>query len=101
MNLSSREEKSYLILIFYRIDWQAELVEMNRKKKEAKYRYPNSLIWLLATVHVYLLPYRQLEGFLNVMSEHIHTKTERESTRLYNNVVKSCKNKDSAETRNK
>jgi hypothetical protein len=29
----------------------------------------SSLIWLLATVYVYLLPYRQLEGFLNLMSE--------------------------------
>jgi transposase len=44
---------------------------MNKGKEGANYRYPNSLISLLATVHVYLLPYRQLEGFLRMMSEHI------------------------------
>ena len=53
-------------------NWQAELKEMNKGKERATYRYPNSLILLLATtVHVYLLPYRQLEGFLKVMSAHI------------------------------
>ena len=71
-------------------NWQAELVEMNRKKKGAKYRYPNSLIWLLATVHVYLLPYRQLEGLLNVMSEHIPRLKEKvpDYTTMWWRVVK-------------
>ena len=51
---------------------RAELKEMNKGKERATYRCPNSLILLLATtVHVYLLPYRQLEGFLKVMSAHI------------------------------
>ena len=44
---------------------------MNKGKEGANYRYPNSLILLLATVHEYLLPYRQLEGFLRMMSVHI------------------------------
>lgn len=52
-------------------NWRAELRAMNKGKEGAKYHYPNSLIWLLATVHACLLPYRQLEGFLNVMSVHI------------------------------
>jgi hypothetical protein len=54
-------------------NWRAaELRKMNEGKEGAKYRYPNSLISLLATVHAYLIPYRQLvEGFLNIMSEHI------------------------------
>jgi len=52
-------------------NWRAELKAMNEGKEGAKYHYPNSLIRLLATVHAYLLPYRQLEGFLNVMSEHV------------------------------
>ena len=35
------------------------------------------MIWLLlATVHAYLLPYRQLEGFLNVMSVHVQKLKE-------------------------
>ncbi len=81
-------------------NWQPELVEMNRKKKGAKYRYPNSLIWLLlATVHVYLLPYRQLEGFLNVMSKHIPRLKEKVPD--YTTMWWSCKNKGSVETRNK
>lgn len=57
-------------------NWRAELKEMNKGKEGAKYRYPNSLILLLATVHVYLLPYRQLEGFLKVMSAHIQELRE-------------------------
>ncbi len=52
-------------------NWRVELREMNRGKEGAKYRYPNSLIWLLATEHTYLFPYRGLEGFLRWMSMHI------------------------------
>jgi hypothetical protein len=53
-------------------NWQAELKKMNKGKEGANYRYPNSLILLLlATLHAYLLPYRQLEGFLRMMSLHI------------------------------
>lgn len=52
-------------------NWPTELRNMNKGKKGAKYRYPNSFIFLLATIHVYLLPYRQMEGFLKVMSENI------------------------------
>lgn len=52
-------------------NWRAELREMNRGKEGAKFLYPNSLIWLLATVHTYLFPYRELEGFLRVISVHM------------------------------
>jgi hypothetical protein len=55
-------------------NWRAaELLKtMNKAKEGAKYRYPNSLVWLLlATIHAYLLPYRQLEGFLRAISVHI------------------------------
>ncbi len=52
-------------------NWRAELKKMNEGKEGPHYRYPNSLISLLATVHAYLLPYRQLEGFLRMMSIHI------------------------------
>jgi transposase len=52
-------------------NWRAELKKMNEGKEGSHYRYPNSLISLLATIHVYLLPYRQLEGFLRMMSLHI------------------------------
>jgi len=52
-------------------NWRAELKKMNKGKEGANYRYPNSLILLLTTIHAYLLPYRQLEGFLRMMSVHI------------------------------
>lgn len=52
-------------------NWRAELNLMNKGKEGPHYRYPNSLISLLATVHAYLLPFRQLEGFLRMMSIHI------------------------------
>ena len=68
--LVKREE--LLFDIGFLANWQAELKEMNKGKEGATYRYPNSLILLLATtVHVYLLPYRQPKGFLKVMSAHI------------------------------
>lgn len=52
-------------------NWRAELKKMNKGKECPHFRYPNSLISLLAIVHAYLLPYRQLEGFLRMMSIHI------------------------------
>jgi hypothetical protein len=56
-------------------NWRAsKLKKMTKGKEGANYPYPNSLILLLlvATVHTYLLPYRQLEeGFLRMMVEHI------------------------------
>lgn len=52
-------------------NWRAELKKMNEGKEGPHYRYPNSLISLLATVHAYLLPYRQLEGFLRMMSKYV------------------------------
>lgn len=44
-------------------DWSRELKTMNECKEGARYRYPESFIKLLAMVHAYVLPYRQLEGF--------------------------------------
>jgi hypothetical protein len=59
------------------VNWRAALKKMNEGKEGARYRYPNSLILLLlATIHVYLLPYRQLEGFLRIMVEHIEKLKE-------------------------
>jgi DDE family transposase len=59
-------------------NWRIELKEMNKGKEGAKYLYPNSLILLLAAIHAYLLPYRQLEGFLRVMTTHIKELKEDE-----------------------
>jgi hypothetical protein len=35
--------------------WEEELNKMNKKKEGAKYRYPNSLMNMLAAIHAYLL----------------------------------------------
>ena len=51
--------------------WQKELGKMNDGKEGARYRYPDSLVKLLATIHAYLLPYRQLEGFIKMFAEHM------------------------------
>jgi len=52
-------------------DWSREIKAMNERKEGAKYRYPESFIKLLAVVHAYVLPYRQLEGFMRALSQHV------------------------------
>jgi len=44
---------------------------MNEEKEGAGYRYPASSMSMLAAIHVYLLPYRELEGFVRAFSEHV------------------------------
>jgi hypothetical protein len=51
--------------------WGSELRSINRGKEGARYRYPSSLMSMLAAIHVYLLPYRQLEGFVRTLSGHV------------------------------
>jgi hypothetical protein len=51
--------------------WRGDLETSNEGKEGARYRYPNSLMSMLAAIHVYLLPYRQLEGFVRVFAEHV------------------------------
>src|SRR6476619_5381752 len=77
-------------------NWRAELKKMNKGKEGANYHYPNSLILLLATVHAYLLPYRQLEGFLRTMSKHIKKLKEMvpDFTTIWWRIVKKKINLD-------
>jgi hypothetical protein len=62
-------------LIFIDLDfianWSRELKAMNEGKEGGRYRYPESFIKLLAVVHAYVLPYRQLEGFMRGLSQHV------------------------------
>ena len=44
---------------------------MNNGKEGGRYRYPESFIKLLAIVHAYVLPYRQLEGFMRGLCQHV------------------------------
>lgn len=52
-------------------NWSRELKAMNEGKEGARFRYPESLIKLLAVIHAYLLPFRQLEGFTKALTGHI------------------------------
>src|SRR3989337_4466591 len=62
-------------LIFIDMDfvanWSRELKDMNDGKEGGRYRYPESFIKLLSVVHAYVLPYRQLEGFMRGLSQHV------------------------------
>ena len=51
--------------------WSRELGKLNEGKEGARYRYPDSLMSMLAAIHVYLLPYRELEGFLRMFAGHV------------------------------
>ena len=51
--------------------WSRELGSLNAGKEGARYRYPNSLMSMLAAIHVYLLPYRELEGFVRMFAGHV------------------------------
>jgi hypothetical protein len=74
-------------------NWRrAELKKMNEGKDGPHYRYPNSLISLLVIVHVYLLPYSQLEGFLRMMS--VNIRKLRGSPKFHNNLVEGRENED-------
>ena len=51
--------------------WSNDLKAMNEGKEGARFRYPESFIKLLAVIHAYLLPFRQLEGFTKALTSHV------------------------------
>jgi transposase len=69
-------------------DWSRELKAMNEHKEGAKYRYPESFIKLLAVVHAYVLPYRQLEGFMRALSQHVDGLKAPDYTTIWWRVAK-------------
>jgi hypothetical protein len=69
-------------------DWSRELKAMNERKEGAKYRYPESFIKLLAVVHAYVLPYRQLEGFMRALSQHVDDLKAPDYTTIWWRVAK-------------
>ena len=69
-------------------DWSRELKAMNERKEGAKYRYPESFIKLLAVVHAYVLPYRQLEGFMRALSQHVDPLKAPDYTTIWWRVAK-------------
>jgi hypothetical protein len=69
-------------------DWSRELKAMNERKEGARYRYPESFIKLLAMVHAYVLPYRQLEGFTRALSHHVDGLEAPDYTTIWWRVAK-------------
>jgi len=51
--------------------WPDELAKMNDGKVGKPFDYPESFLAMLAVVHAYLLPYRQLEGFTRALTKHV------------------------------
>lgn len=62
---------SILLELDFVANWSAELKTMNEAKEGARFRYPESFVKLLAVVHAYILPYRQLEGFTKALNQHV------------------------------
>ena len=79
-------------LIFIDLDfvasWSRELKAMNDGKEGGRYRYPESFIKLLAIVHAYVLPYRQLEGFMRGLSAHVEGLKAPDYTTIWWRVAK-------------
>ena len=69
-------------------DWSRELKAMNKHKEDAKYRYRESFVKLLAVVHAYVLPYRQLEGFMRALSQHVDGLKAPDYTTIWWRVAK-------------
>lgn len=69
-------------------DWSGELKAMNERKEGARYRYPESFVKLLAIVHAYVLPYRQLEGFMRALSTHVDGLKAPDYTTIWWRVAK-------------
>ena len=69
-------------------NWSKELNAMNERKEGARYTYPESFIKLLAVVHAYILPYRQLEGFMRGLSQHVDGLKAPDYTTIWWRVAK-------------
>ena len=68
--------------------WSRELKSMNEGKEGGRYRYPESFIKLLAVVHAYVLPYRQLEGFMRGLNQYVDGLKAPDYTTIWWRVAK-------------
>jgi hypothetical protein len=69
-------------------NWSRELKAMNDGKEGGRYRYPESFIKLLSVVHAYVLPYRQLEGFIRGLSPYIDGLKAPDYTTIWRRIAK-------------
>jgi hypothetical protein len=69
-------------------DWSRELKAVNEDKEGARFRYLESFVKLLAIVHAYVLPYRQLEGFMRALSQHVNGLKAPDYTTIWWRIAK-------------
>jgi hypothetical protein len=79
---------SILLDLDFVANWSAELKTMNEAKEGARFRYPESFVKLLAVMHAYILPYRQLEGFTRALNQHVDGLKAPDYTTLWWRVTK-------------
>jgi hypothetical protein len=70
-------------------NWKNELKTLNNDKVGGRFLYPQSFISLLAVLHAYILPYRQLEGFIAALTSHIEGLKVPDYTTIWWRVTKN------------
>jgi hypothetical protein len=72
-------------------NWGRELIEMNRRKTGAPYKYPNSFIMFASVIYSFLkMPYRQLEGFIGKLSAYEPVLQAADYTTLHRRISKQA-----------
>ena len=70
-------------------NWGRELREMNRKKRGAPYKYPNTFITFASIIYTFFrMPYRQLEGFIGKISVYEPGLVAADYTTLHKRISK-------------
>jgi hypothetical protein len=70
-------------------NWGRELREMNRRKRGAPYKYPNTFITFASIIYTFFrMPYRQLEGFIGKISVYEPGLVAADYTTLHKRISK-------------
>jgi hypothetical protein len=70
-------------------NWGRELREMNRKKRGAPYRYPDTFKTFASIIYTFFrMPYRQLEGFIGQLSTYEPGLVAADYTTLHKRISK-------------
>jgi len=70
-------------------NWGRELREMNRRKRGAPYKYPNTFITFASIIYTFFqIPYRQLEGFIGKISVYEPGLVAADYTTLHKRISK-------------
>ncbi len=80
---------SVLLDLDFLKNWKGELNTLNSGKVGGRFLYPQSFISLLAVLHAYILPYRQLEGFIDALTKHVKGLKVPDYTTIWWRVTKN------------